>query len=302
MALHYRDIVHPEDEKALHQLQNTVGVQMLAEKIVSIQAEEYYYRQHIADDIKIGPNQFPDIYNIFVPIIEKIGIPEPDIFLTGGVEAYTIGDKKPIIVIGTAILALPPEERDAVIAHECGHILCRHCLYKTVLNVLFMMLNPQKLTNVGLGGLAILTGPVLQAAIYAAYYWSRRSEYSADRVGSLYSSPEALKRALLRLKYGSLVDYLDFKVFEEQAQTVNIDTEESALGKIINAMLINSRTHPFYTERTSQISLWGNSAQFRMVLEKMNNSQAETISTHCPNCKREVANNWKFCNHCGQKL
>ena len=40
MALHYRDIVHPEDEKALHQLQNTVGVQMLAEKIVSIQAEK----------------------------------------------------------------------------------------------------------------------------------------------------------------------------------------------------------------------------------------------------------------------
>ena len=42
MALHYRDIVHPEDEKALHQLQNTVGVQMLAEKIVSSQVEKSF--------------------------------------------------------------------------------------------------------------------------------------------------------------------------------------------------------------------------------------------------------------------
>ena len=302
MALHYRDIVHPEDEKALRQLQNTAGVQILAEKIISIEAENLFYRQYLAEYIKIGPNQFSDIYDIFIPIVQKLGITEPEIFLTGGTEAFTMGDKKPIIVIGTSILCLPPEERDAVIAHECGHILCKHMLYKTVLRVLFMMLDPQKLMNVGLGGLAMFTGPVLQAAIYAANYWSRRSEYSADRVAALYSSPDALKRALLRLKYGSLVDALNFNEFVKQSEKIEIEKEESILGKIINSILVSSRTHPFDGIRVNEISLWGNSAQFRMAAEKLNNPQTTLQASVCPNCKRDIENNWKFCNHCGQKL
>ena len=101
MALHYRDIVHPEDEKALRQLQNTVGVQMLAEKIVNIGAERFMHHQHMADAIKLGPNQLPHIYERLLPIVEKFGIPEPDFFLEQNptVNAYTAGDKKPFIVV-----------------------------------------------------------------------------------------------------------------------------------------------------------------------------------------------------------
>ena len=300
MALHYRDIVHPEDEKALHQLQNTVGVQMLAEKIVSIQAEKIMYHQHMADSIKLGPNQLPDLYNRFMEIVKKFGIPEPDFFLQQNhtINAYTAGDKKPFIAIHSGLLdAMPDDEIDAIIAHECGHILCRHTLYKTVLMVLQMMLSPQNFNAVGIPGLALLTGPVLTAAYYAANYWSRRAEYSADRAASIYSSPEVMKRALLRLHGGpiSITKDINIEAYEQQTSELDQSINDTALGKIINTILVADRTHPFGTERIKQVTLWGNSAQYRMAIEKMNSPVDTVITTNCPNCNREIDGTWKFC-------
>ena len=196
------------------------------------------------------------------------------------------------------------DEFDAILAHECGHILCRHCLYKTVLNVLQMILSPQNFNAVGIPGLAMLTGPVLTAAYYAANYWSRRGEYSADRAAALYSSPETLKRALFRLIGGpsSITKNVNFETYEQQTTELDQLASDTALGKILNTILVADRTHPFGTERLKQITLWGNSAQYRMALEKMNSNCVETISANCPNCNREVEPGWKFCNHCGQKL
>ena len=307
MALHYRDIVHPEDEKALRQMQNTVGVQMLAEKIVNAQAENKMHHMLMADAIKLGPNQLPHIYECLTPIVQKFGIPEPDFFLVQNpiLNAYTAGDKNPFIVVHSGLIeAVSKDELEAIIAHECGHILCRHCLYHTTLNVLQMMLSPQNFNAVGIPGLSLLTGPALIAAYYAANYWSRRSEYSADRAAALYSSPDTLKRALFRLHGGplSITQDVNFEAYEQQAEELDQTTQESALGKLLDTILVKDRTHPFGTVRMGQISLGGNSAQYRMALEKMNSQIDVVMSTSCPNCKRNIESNWKFCNHCGQKL
>ena len=74
MALNYRDIVHPEDEKALRQLQNTPGVKLIAEKIVNMGYEKFYRNLYMADYVKLGPDQLPEIYNLLPPIAEKLGI------------------------------------------------------------------------------------------------------------------------------------------------------------------------------------------------------------------------------------
>ena len=307
MALHYRDIVHPEDEKALHQLQNTVGVQMLAEKIVSTQVEKKFRHRLMADAIKLGPNQLPKLYERLTPIVQKFGIPEPDFFLEQSpvLNAYTAGDKEPFIVVNSGLVeALSEDELDAILAHECGHILCRHCLYKSVAGVLQMMLSPQALGAAAIPGVSLLSGPILVAASYAANYWSRRAEYSADRAAAVYASPDALKRALFRLHGGpiSLTRDVNFEAYEQQASELEQTTNESALGKLLDTILVKDRTHPFGTVRMKQITLWGNSANFRMAVEKMNNQQMIGDTSICPNCQREVEGDWKFCNYCGQKL
>ena len=81
MALNYKDIVHPEDESALRQLKNTTGVQTLAEQIVHIQAERLMRHRLMADCIKISSRQLPHLYDRWMRIVDKFGIPEPDFFL-----------------------------------------------------------------------------------------------------------------------------------------------------------------------------------------------------------------------------
>ena len=47
--------------------------------------------------------------------------------------AWTSGDTKIFITVTSGLVEMLSEkELDAVIAHECGHILCRHVLYHTV--------------------------------------------------------------------------------------------------------------------------------------------------------------------------
>ena len=306
MALNYKDIVHPEDESALRQLKNTTGVQTIAEQLVHIQAERLMRHGLMADSIKISSKQLPHLYDRWMPIVEKFGIPEPDFFLEQNptFNAYTAGDKKPFISIHSALVAsLPDDELDAIVAHECGHILCRHTLYTTVLMILQMLLaNSSK--SVGIPGLSLLTGPVLIAAYYAANYWSRRAEYSADRAAVVYcQDSEVVQRALLRLHGGPLeiTKNINLNAYLEQTEEFDADSSESAFGKLLTTYLVKDRSHPFGTERIKEVIKWGNSAQYRMVLENLDKAPAGNNAT-CPNCARNIADDWKFCRHCGQKL
>ena len=47
--------------------------------------------------------------------------------------AWTFGDTKIFITITSGLVDMMTEEElDAVIAHECGHILCHHVLYHSI--------------------------------------------------------------------------------------------------------------------------------------------------------------------------
>ena len=70
---------------------------------------------------------------------------------------------------------LPEELIPSVLAHECGHIACRHCLYTTMGRFILS----EAVSLLGLDGLAIL--PIQMAFSY----WMRCSELSADRAAAL---------------------------------------------------------------------------------------------------------------------
>lgn len=55
---------------------------------------------------------------------------EPDVYLIHGygLTAYSLGGNIPVIVVGEGVLALRPDERDAVLAHERAHLRGRHHL------------------------------------------------------------------------------------------------------------------------------------------------------------------------------
>ena len=84
---------------------------------------------------------------------------------------------KPFIVIHSAALELlDDDELRALLAHELGHVMSGHALYRTIAEILLL---------VSLGALPILAGIALLPVRLALLEWSRKSELSSDRAGLL---------------------------------------------------------------------------------------------------------------------
>ena len=93
--------------------------------------------------------------------------------------AWTFGDTKIFITITSGLVDMMTEEElDAVIAHECGHILCHHVLYHSIAHYVMDGLD-------SLGVLGSLGAPLQ----YAILYWERKSELSCDRAASIVTTP-----------------------------------------------------------------------------------------------------------------
>ena len=305
MSINYRDIVHPEDEKAMQQLQKTPGIKFIAEKIVNMGYERYYRNLYMADHVKLGPNQLPEIYNLLPPIAEKFGIDAPELYIEQSpiLNAMTIGDKTPLIVINSGLIAaLSKDELASVIAHECGHILCRHCLYKTILTILQRLVS---MGSIGLGLDTLLAKPVILAALYASCYWSRRAEYSADRASLVYTEDIKLTHSsLLRLSAGpfDISKDINLESFAEQTQMQDAQVSSNMWDKIIYTLLISERTHPFATTRLAELDSWNKSEQYQIVINKLRTVSEQPMLNKCPSCGNEIDETCKFCKFCGYQI
>ena len=125
--------------------------------------------------VAVGPNQFPEIYQMVVDCAHRLGIGIPNTYILNYNEmnAYTIAvdDASPMIVLYSGLVERfqnHPGELKAVIAHECGHIHNNHSVYKSVINAM---------TN-GFGNINRL---VSGAAKLMMTQWTRATEVTADR-------------------------------------------------------------------------------------------------------------------------
>ncbi|MDE6125502.1 MAG: M48 family metallopeptidase, partial [Muribaculaceae bacterium] len=148
--------------------------------------EKLQYGINMASSIRLSEKQLPDLYRHLPPICKKLGIAEPEFYLLmdPNPNAWTFGDTKIYITMTSGLVELlSDEELDAVLAHECGHILCRHVLYHSVADYVLMGAD-------SLGLLGALTIPLK----FAILYWQRKSELSCDRAGAIVTSPETVAR------------------------------------------------------------------------------------------------------------
>ena len=182
------------------------------------------------------------------------------------------------------------EELDAVIAHECGHILCRHVVYNMVAQYLKM----------GLDALGIL-GAIAKPVEYALLYWSRKAELSCDRCGSIVTSPEVVARTMGRLAGGpkSITNKLNMQEWAKQADQYDEIRNDGLWNKTLQLAVIIGQDHPFSAVRVREILKWGQSLQYKNLKQ---NLKAESSGKRCHKCKRSVCLDWGYCKHCGAKL
>lgn len=288
------DFIHPEDAAALRQMESIPGFAALVKKVLAIGLENLQYGINMASNIRLSERQLPQIYNHLPPICRRMGIPEPEFYLKMDPypNAWTYGDTRIYIVVTSALLdMMNDEELDAIIAHECGHILCRHVLYHTVADWI----------SSGVANLGIL-GTLSTPIQFAMLYWQRKSELSADRAASIITSPEVVASTMARLSGGpkSITSQINLDEWAKQADKYDQIQNSGLWNKALQLSQIAQLNHPFSAVRVREILKWGRSEQYKMI--KKGGTIVGTIGGACPCCGTPIEKDWQFCRNCGCKL
>lgn len=287
------DFIHPEDAAALEQLENIAGFPTLVKKVLSLGYEQMQYGINMASAIRLSPTQLPDLYHHLPPICKKLGIEEPEFYLQMDPmpNAWTFGDTKIFITITSGLVdMMNSEELDAVISHECGHILCHHVLYHTVARYI-------------LGGADSigLLGKLADPIKYSFYYWQRKSELSCDRAASIVTSPEIVASTMARLSGGprSITGKINLEEWAKQADKYEDIRKDGFWNQTLQIYAIAEQSHPFSAVRVREILDWSKTEQYKSVKQYL--LLGDNVK-RCPHCGKPIENGWHYCKHCGGKV
>lgn len=294
MRVEAKDFMHPDDRAALEALRSIPLFPQALKTFMKLMDERQVYILNMAQKIRLGPDQLPEIYGLLPPICADLGIPEPELFLTMSPEpnAWTHGDTHVHVTLTSALLEdLEPEEVRAVLAHECGHIACHHVLYRTMADWM-----------VRSGGALIdryvpLPIPISEPLRMGLLYWVRRSELSADRAAALVMRAVLpVATVMIRLAGGPkrVTGHVNLDSYVRQADAYDHLSEAAWTGLLQNLAEMHS-DHPFAAIRAREILRWGQTDAYRALLRVLD-------TPACPACGTPVDPAWKFCRRCGHAL
>lgn len=249
-------LIHPEDARTLKALKSIPALPKIMEKVFQYGYDEISWSENITTNLRLSEKQMPDIYNRLPPICKRLNIPVPELYLqmTPVANAWTSGHTKPYIVVTLGLIKrLTPEELDAVLAHECGHIICQHVLYQTLANAVFAFGDSLADSLVGLVGNAAMK-PIRHALIA----WSRASELSADRFACIVSDAETLGRALARISLipRYIVKDMDIQAWSEQGKEYEALKTGTTWNKVLHWMANSGIDHPYCPVRVYEALQW----------------------------------------------
>lgn len=196
--LHPDAFVHDEDRAALAVLRDVPGLDIVLKALAGSTVERAVQMDLRHSAIRLGPRQYRSLHAMVERAAATLDVPAPEAWLVGGytVNASAFGFERYTIRLYQGLVdLLEPDEIQAVVAHEVGHIACEHMLYKSLAGLL---------GELGRAVLGRLLGPpaeLLSGALELAMLrWSRAAEYSCDRAALLVvDDAEVVARTLARL-------------------------------------------------------------------------------------------------------
>ena len=251
-----RDIMHPEDVKALRALQSLKGYNELISFCMEHGLERIYRGECLGSFIKVSSMNYPALYIAFKEVVEKVGISEPELYIYNDprMNAFTYGENNTFVALSSGLVErMELDELRSVIAHECGHILCHHTLYQTLLRTI---------SDLGYW-LDILSYATLGPVLMAMQYWSRKCEYSADRCAAAVVGEFSFQKAMLKLSCGLKEISGNPYQLVEQAKEYHHFKKSSWLNRLQQNCRIAFNSHPQHIYRAWEIDRWKNSWQYR---------------------------------------
>ena len=259
-GLEAKHFMHPGDRLAIKKLEEYPGFKEMMQRLLVEGLEDDLYLMSLADNVKLGPKQGKKVYDMLIEASRILDIGPPKLFMdTDPVpNAFAFGEKKPIITLTSGLVdTFSDDEIFTVIAHELGHIKCRHTLYSLMAQNIYFFI--QILTLI----------PILGTALGIGFYlvlmaWYRRSELSADRAALLATQSEDLvSRTMMKLAGGGsnkVYESLSLESFLEQAEEyekMQLEMFESGAYRkwayIFGTLMATAlSTHPWPALRTKE--------------------------------------------------
>jgi Zn-dependent protease with chaperone function len=250
---------HPADRAALNALRKIPGFDLALRKVFGTFGERAIRLAFKANAVRVSDQQYAWIHDRLLRVCEVLDledVPELYVSQTPVVNAGAVGLGDPFIVLNSSMLeVLTRDETEAVIAHEVGHILSGHVLYRTLL-LLLMRLTQFRFPLAGIAALPLLL---------ALLEWYRKSELSCDRAALLgVQDPEIVMSSLMKLAGGTRGEELNLEAFIAQSDEYRAGGDLlDSVYKLLNAI---GATHPFAVVRVAELRDWIDSGTYERIL------------------------------------
>ena len=251
---------HPADRAALSAVKQLKGIDELLKILLSATTERSLKLIHLASSVKVSANQYPRLNAMLDEIVDTFDWGyKPDLFVAQNpyLNAQVLGAREPFIVLNnSALRAFPEPELKAILAHEMGHIMSGHALYKT----LGWMLAKVSAGFLPGGGLAVAA----LSAVLAE--WDRKSELTADRAELLaLQEEEPSCNVLMRMAGAEDLSQVNLNDFFLQAK--EYEDQKTVLDSVHKLLNQVWQSHPYPVVRLMELRSWAASGQYKAILE-----------------------------------
>lgn len=254
---------HPLDLEATAALKQLPGLDLMIRNLLGPMAEQIFYLENIAASVLVGAQQLPHLHQLLLESCQVLDLEPPQLYVHQhpAPNAYTLAmrGKQPFVVLHTSLIEmLTPEEIQAVIAHELGHLKCDHGVYLTLANLIVLATG-----QIPRWGEWIAQGLQVQML-----QWLRCAEFTCDRAALLVAQdPKLIVSVLMKLAGGSpsLAPQLNVDAFLAQARAY--DQSNTQLGQMIKEARTAQLTHPLPVLRAREIDQWASSQSYQALLQ-----------------------------------
>ena len=251
---------HPADRAATAALGSIPMLDLVVRKLIEFGYERALRQTYLGASVRLGTDQLPQIWTRYQHVLGVLDMPEEyNLYLTAEpvANAMAVGAGKPIIVLNSATVELLDiDQLEAVIAHEIGHILSDHVLYRTALQILLRL---------GSQRLPMVAGMPLMAVQHALLEWSRATELTCDRAAAIVTrDPRVVCRMLMTMSGGAKADDLNLDAFMRQAMEYTEAGEGlDRLHRLLTDMHVD---HALPVKRVHELLTWVRDGEYDRIV------------------------------------
>ena len=267
MAYNAELYMHDLDRKAFDALNQFPKFLKLQQAYIENVDERAAKISFLSTAIRLSEKQLPEVYTLLPPICEKLGIAVPDLYMVQSrnkkdLNAFTGGVTTPFVCVTSELVKqMTPQMIASILAHECGHIACKHCLYHALAGSFANGIEASPLSKI-----PAIRKHLSKALITALRFWDRCSELSADRAAVLCDG-DATKTVDALLKVHGFEDNINREEFIKQALDLKHFVNDSTANKIMEQLIVQWDTHPLLATRAYECYDWSKTESFKGIID-----------------------------------